>query len=122
MHNTNFRALVFALLIFPIGIIYSEVSIQPASPIPEDLIEQISPIEIGIDFFEQRIAAGSKEERPLGLLLSGGSARAYAHIGVLRRLEEANIVPDFIVANSMGAIVAILYAAGFSPDVLYPSR
>ncbi len=116
MHNTNFRALVFALLIFPIGIIYSEVSIQPASPIPEDLIEQISPIEIGIDFFEQRIAAGSKEERPLGLLLSGGSARAYAHIGVLRRLEEANIVPDFIVANSMGAIVAILYAAGFSPD------
>ena len=53
---------------------------------------------------------------PLGLVLSGGSARAYAHIGVLKELEKAGIYPDFIVANSMGAIIGMLYAAGFSPD------
>ncbi len=53
---------------------------------------------------------------PLGLVLCGGSARAYAHIGVLKALENAGIYPDFIVASSMGAIVGMLYAAGYSPD------
>ena len=53
---------------------------------------------------------------PVGLVLSGGSARAFAHIGVLRRMEEIGVVPDFIVANSMGSIVGLLYGAGFSPD------
>lgn len=55
----------------------------------------------------------------MGLVLSGGSARAFAHIGVLRRLEELGVVPDFIVANSMGSIVGLLYAAGLSPDQIY---
>jgi NTE family protein len=55
----------------------------------------------------------------VGLVLSGGSARAFAHIGVLKRLEDAGIVPDFIVANSMGSIMGLLYAAGLSPDQIY---
>ncbi len=55
---------------------------------------------------------------PLGLVFSGGAARAFAHIGVLRKLEEEGIYPDFIVANSMGSIVALLYAAGASPDMI----
>ena len=33
----------------------------------------------------------------------------------LKRLEEADVKPDFIVANSMGAIVALLYATGMAP-------
>jgi len=53
---------------------------------------------------------------PLGIVLCGGSARAYAHIGVLKTLEKAGIYPDFIVASSMGAIVGMLYAAGYSPQ------
>ncbi len=52
----------------------------------------------------------------MGLVLCGSSVRAYSHIGVLRALENADIKPDFIVANSVGAIVGILYASGFSPD------
>jgi NTE family protein len=52
---------------------------------------------------------------PLGLVLAGGSARAYAYIGMLEVLEERGIYPDFIVANSMGAIIGLLYAAGLSP-------
>lgn len=74
------------------------------------------PIIYGEEEFRQRIlerTGGTRE--PLGLVLSGGSARAFAHIGVLARLEESGIVPDFIVANSMGSIVGLLYAAGFSP-------
>ncbi len=33
-------------------------------------------------------------------------------------MEAENIYPDFIVANSMGSVVALLYAAGFSPDMI----
>jgi NTE family protein len=65
----------------------------------------------------QEISRGSSTpSTPLGLVLCGGSARAYAHIGVLKALEHAGIYPDFIVASSMGAIVGMLYAAGYSPD------
>ena len=58
------------------------------------------------------------KKKPLGLVFSGGAARAFAHIGVLKKLEEEGIFPDFIVANSMGSIVAMLYAAGASPAMI----
>lgn len=76
------------------------------------------PIPIGIERFSSRLDAVRGEREPIGLVLSGGSARALAHIGVLAVLEEAGIRPDFIVANSMGAIVALLYAAGYSPEAI----
>ena len=52
--------------------------------------------------------------KKFGLVLSGGGAKGYAHIGVLKALEENGITPDFIVGTSMGAIVGGLYA--FKPD------
>ena len=55
----------------------------------------------------------------MGLLLSGGSARAFAHIGVIRAFEELGIRPDYLVTNSMGSIVGILYAAGLNSDQIY---
>ena len=54
----------------------------------------------------------------IGLILSGGSAKGLAHIGVLKVLEEAGIRPDFIGGTSMGAIVGGLYAIGYSADSL----
>ena len=48
------------------------------------------------------------------LALSGGSARGFAHIGVLRVLDEAGLKPDLIVGTSAGAIVGSLYASGLS--------
>ncbi len=87
-----------------------------ALDVDEALLSRTLPIFCGEESFRQRLAQRSPEKAPLGLLLSGGSARAYAHIGVLKRLEEAGIIPDFIVANSMGAIVGMMYAAGMSPD------
>ena len=47
----------------------------------------------------------------IGLALGGGAARGFAHIGVLRRLEAAGIVPDVIVGTSIGAVVGGCYAA-----------
>ena len=52
--------------------------------------------------------------KKLGLVLSGGGAKGYAHIGVIKALEEAEIVPDYIIGTSMGAIVGALYA--FNPN------
>lgn len=50
------------------------------------------------------------------LVLSGGGARGFAHIGVIRALEEAGFYPDLIVGTSMGAIIGGLYACGNTPD------
>jgi NTE family protein len=54
----------------------------------------------------------------IGLVLSGGGAKGFAHIGVLRILEREGINIDYISGTSMGALIGGLYAAGYSPDEL----
>lgn len=54
----------------------------------------------------------------IGLVLSGGGAKGFAHIGVLKTLEEAGIKPDYITGTSMGAIIGGLYSIGYSPREL----
>lgn len=49
----------------------------------------------------------------VGLVLSGGGARGFAHIGILRALEECGIPVDFVGGTSMGAVIAAQYAAGW---------
>ncbi|MGI8556579.1 MAG: patatin-like phospholipase family protein [Pyrinomonadaceae bacterium] len=57
------------------------------------------------------------KKRPrIGLVLSGGGARGFAHIGVLKVLEENHIPVDYIAGASMGALVGALYATGRTPD------
>ena len=48
----------------------------------------------------------------LGIALGSGSARGWAHIGVLRALEQAGIVPDVVSGTSIGALVGAAYASG----------
>ncbi len=48
----------------------------------------------------------------LGLALGGGSARGWAHIGVIRALEEAGLYPAVVAGCSIGAVVGGCYAAG----------
>ncbi|MBC6992792.1 patatin-like phospholipase family protein [Neolewinella lacunae] len=56
---------------------------------------------------------GQTDDLKVGLVLSGGGARGYAHIGALQVLEEAGIRVDYIGGTSMGSIVGGLYAAGY---------
>lgn len=49
----------------------------------------------------------------LGYALSGGGARGFAHLGVLKVLEEYGIQPDYICGTSMGAVIGALYAQGY---------
>ena len=53
-----------------------------------------------------------------GLVLSGGSVRAAAHVGVLKALEEYGLEPDVVVGTSGGSIVVALYAAGVTAQEL----
>ena len=50
--------------------------------------------------------------RKIGLALGSGSARGWSHIGAIRALERAGIVPDIICGTSIGALVGAVYAAG----------
>ena len=55
-------------------------------------------------------------EGKVGLVLAGGGAKGFYHIGVIKALEENNIPIDYIAGTSMGAIVGALYAAGYTPQ------
>lgn len=48
----------------------------------------------------------------IALVLGSGGPRGYAHIGVLRVLEDAGIVPDLVVGSSVGALIGVFWASG----------
>jgi len=58
------------------------------------------------------------ERLKVGVVLSGGGAKGMAHVGVLKVIEEAGVKVDYIGGTSMGAIVASLYASGYSASQL----
>ncbi|WP_178986139.1 patatin-like phospholipase family protein [Winogradskyella helgolandensis] len=53
-------------------------------------------------------------EPKVGLVLSGGGAKGFAHIGVLKVIDSLNIKIDYVAGTSMGAIIGSLYASGYS--------
>ncbi len=52
----------------------------------------------------------------LGLALSGGGAKGFAHPGVLKAMEEFGLAPDIIAGTSAGALAGVLYADGYTPE------
>ncbi len=52
----------------------------------------------------------------LGVVFSGGGALGLAHIGAIKALEEHGIEPKYVAGTSMGAIIGVMYAAGYSAD------
>lgn len=62
------------------------------------------------------LSIGSAWGQRVGVVFSGGGAKGLYHVGILKALEENNIPIDYISGASMGAIVAGMYAAGYSPD------
>ena len=79
----------------------------------------LQPDCIGEARFLQRLDQVRAQGRePLGLVLSGGLARSYAHLGLLEVMEERGLRPDFIVGDSLGGVIGLLYAAGLSPKTI----
>lgn len=52
----------------------------------------------------------------IGLVLSGGGAKGFAHIGLLKVLDEEKVPVDYIAGTSMGSIIGALYAMGYSGE------
>lgn len=59
-------------------------------------------------------------DRPykLGVALSGGGARGFAHAGALKALEEVGLKPDVIAGVSAGSVISAFYAAGVAPSLM----
>ena len=60
------------------------------------------------------ILASTARSQKVGLVFSGGGATGFAHIGVLKALEEHHIPIDYITGTSSGALVGAMYASGYS--------
>ncbi|MBA6156804.1 patatin-like phospholipase family protein [Tenacibaculum sp. S7007] len=58
----------------------------------------------------------AQNQPKVGLVLSGGGAKGFAHIGVLKELEKAGVQIDYVGGTSMGAIIGGLYSAGYSAN------
>ncbi|MEX2639803.1 MAG: patatin-like phospholipase family protein [Balneolales bacterium] len=61
-------------------------------------------------------SSAQTDENRVGLVLSGGGAKGFAHIGVLKVLEEVNMPIDVITGTSMGSVIGALYALGYSAE------
>lgn len=61
------------------------------------------------------MTANSFAEQRVGLVLSGGGALGFAHIGAIQALEEAGLRPSVVSGTSMGSLVGVLYAHGYKP-------
>lgn len=62
-----------------------------------------------------------KPKYRIGVALSGGGARGFAHAGALKALDEAGIKPDVIAGVSAGSVISVMYAAGMKPDEMIQS-
>lgn len=67
-----------------------------------------------IDGFLERL--GIPREQTIGYAFSGGGARGFSHIGIIKAFEAFGLHPDVISGVSAGAICASMYGAGLSPD------
>lgn len=54
----------------------------------------------------------------VALVLGGGGAKGFAHVGVIKALEESGITPTLVVGTSVGSLVGSLYASGYTPQQL----
>lgn len=94
------RVAAAVLLVFAMFALSAAVSAQDVAPLQPDT----------------NSAAPSQDRPTVGLVLSGGGARGFAHIGVLRVLEANRIPVDYIGGASMGGLVGAMYSMGYSPD------
>ncbi len=67
---------------------------------------------------QEKYRTDYKKKPKVGLVLSGGGAKGYAHIGALKVIRDAGIEVDYISGTSMGSIVGGLYAIGYSPEFI----
>jgi NTE family protein len=66
-----------------------------------------------------QVQPNNQLEHKIGIVLGGGGALGFAHIGALQALEERGIRPTIVAGASMGALVGVFYANGYTPSQIY---
>ena len=103
MPNTNTR--------FWVCLVASALVLVACTTAPREYAELAPPRAAGI--------TPLTSARPLiALVLGAGGSRGFAHVGVIKALEAADIRPDIVVGSSSGSVVAALYAGGNSAQAL----
>lgn len=82
-------------LFFMLAVLLSACATPPAPAPPTPVVTPKPPVKVA-------------------LVLGGGAARGFAHVGVIKALEAQGIVPDIVVGTSAGSVVGALYASGMS--------
>ncbi len=95
--------------------------LAPGSGALESWADALDPIEshvVRASHLDQDLerAARRLSGRSLGVVLSGGGARAFSHIGVLEELTAAGVTIDRVAGVSMGALIGALFAMGLDAD------
>lgn len=100
--NRTARIVVAALLAWAVAACTTTAP-KPEAPVaPEPMVQAVPPLP-DIVVPPPKIA----------LVLGGGAARGFAHIGVIKMLEAQGVKPDLVVGTSAGSVVGALYAAGY---------
>ncbi len=87
---------------------------------PSGALEIQSDDDVLRDFLWQQFVSLPKEERPkVGVALSAGGVRGFAHVGVLETLDNSGFPIDMISGTSMGSVIGSLYAAGLPTERLW---
>src|SRR4026207_380113 len=90
--NTTLMSLGLAML--------AGCAVTPSAPVIEPVHEEITSLEV--------------PPPKIALVLGGGAAKGFAHIGVIKALESHSITPDIIVGTRAGRGVGALYAGGYN--------
>lgn len=104
------RALPFVLCVVSIGAVLgcSTPATKPeVSVVPEQVVQPTPPVQPSPP--PEIFIAPPK----IALVLGGGAARGFAHVGVIKMLEAQGIKADLVVGTSAGSVVGSLYAAGY---------
>jgi NTE family protein len=102
MKSLQYHLLVAALALSLLAACTAPV--RPTPPVASQPAPQPAP--------QSALEPTPQPARKIALVLGGGAARGFAHIGAIKALEAQGIVPDLIVGTSAGAVVGALYAAG----------
>ena len=113
------KKIFFLIYIFlNFSLVYSEnIELKSREDVEiENLESQIKVLEDKIQTIKKLKNDKNKNDLKVALVLSGGGAKGYAHLGVLRVLEKEDIKIDYIAGTSIGALVGTLYSIGYSID------
>lgn len=113
----KYKAKIFFLLSYCL----LSIRVLAISPKEEEIVnlkEQIASLQQRLQELEkeQSLESSKKEKQKIGLVLSGGGVKGYAHLALLRFLEKEHIHIDYITGTSIGALIGTLYSIGYSVD------